>query len=125
MTPYTDYNLLFSDYISVCNQALASSAEKFPFKQILSSVHDRSKGEIVDVEIIDGQFSSYFRLRIDTGGVRAVPVCQKKYEGQCCGGCRNRVWQVQSSYLQYVIHHSDEYIQNPALLDWEWLYEMA
>ncbi len=123
MTQPLDYNVIFAQYISVCNKALEKNADKFPFKQILSSVRARDKGEIIDVEILGNDQAAYFRLRIDADKIRAVPVCKNKLSGTCCGGCRNRQWQTQVSYLLDVIQNEELYINNPALINWEWLHE--
>jgi hypothetical protein len=113
-----DYSHLMTEYLSICNKALEKNSDKFPYKQILQSIQSKDKGETVEVHIIDDYFTPHFRIKIDQDHVK-ISNCAGK-DG-CCRACIKRQWHIQSSYLQDVIDHPDTYINNPALMNWDWL----
>jgi len=109
---------LFLDYIAVCNKALEANKDKFPFSQILAAAKIQPDFVPTHVRIIDDMVEPHFQLRLTNDHIE----CQKNCE--TCGGlCDQNAqkWQVKTSYLKHVIDHADDYIQNPAMLDWEWI----
>ena len=113
-----DYHVLFSQYIAVCNKALTKNKDKFPFRQIWQSVQEVNQGDIVDVQIIDDHTTPRFRMKMEQNQITEANCAR---QNKCCGGCIKRLWHVQTSYLQHVVENSDSYIDNPAMINWEWL----
>lgn len=103
---------LFDRYLEVCNKAIAKHAEKIPFKQIIESEQAQKN---VGVCIVDDI---------------AKPSITMKLDGQKClcasdvleGACQTE-WRVTRSYLEKVINNPEEYINNPAKIDWDWIVE--
>lgn len=107
---------LFTHYLNVCNTALDANKDRFPFKQILEAVEKKQKQRNVEVCIVDNPQKTSFVIYLKDHKINA-----QRHEGctncQCAG-----TWFVSQSYLKDVTLHPHEYIQNPAKIDWEWMY---
>lgn len=110
---------LINRYVDVCNAALWRNRDRFPFKQILGAAQKAESGRLVEtvVEARGQKKQDSFVMTLDKGQIVVRP------HGSCADcGCERR-WIVHEDYLQDVIRHPDVYINNPARLDWDWLYE--
>jgi hypothetical protein len=118
-----DQEVLFKNYIDICNQALEENKDKFPFDCILHGVQNASKSKAIRVKIVNDMGRPEFHLKLNNGEVQYdLMNCQKRCSS-CHDACTttNDAWSVRTSYLQDVINHPQQYIENPARLDWEWL----
>ena len=111
-------DLLIKSYVDVCNQALAAHSNKFPFKQILGAASQADRGKKIEVSLFgDGEGSSYV-FTMEGSRIHVTPH----------GGCHNcncdRKWQIEKEYLEQVKKDPMTYIQNPAKINWEWLYDV-
>jgi len=110
---------LFQRYLDVCNRALDMNKDKFPFKQILLPVQLSQSSKTIEVSIIDDLPKDSYTLTVN--GHHLVG----NIHGQCANCKCDGKWRIHKSYLEDVIRHPDEYIQNPAKIDWEWLIESS
>ncbi|MCB1680910.1 MAG: hypothetical protein H6858_07875 [Rhodospirillales bacterium] len=109
---------LFECYLRVCNQALHQNSRRFPFQQILQGLGQHTTdGKAVEVLIIDDQPVEGFCITYNRED-RAVVADQQ------FNSLPKRKWKVTKSYLLDVIRNPGEYINNPAKIDWEWLYSL-
>lgn len=114
---WNDYDVLMTRYLDVCNRALVLNSDRFPFKQILGSATQSGKGAVVEVNIVDTLPPVSYAMTLGYNGIEAKP------HGDC-EDCRcDRSWAVSKSYLEDVVMHPDVYIQNPAKINWEWMYD--
>lgn len=119
---------LFQSYIDVCNKALEFNRDRFPYNHILSTIKETEIGNDmpVAIRVINDQGEPHFFLRLNGN---QIVFDTFYYTNQCCNGCdkdcsfktNENVWVVRSSYLENVILNKDEYIKNPAKLNWEWI----
>lgn len=119
-----DQDHLFKSYIDVCNQALIANEDKFPYNRILSVIGKDHHLKPVRVNIINDMGQVEFNLQLMNNKIiYNERVCNKSACGGCCGTCfdNSDVWKVCASYLNEVVTAPEKYIQNPALLDWEWV----
>lgn len=118
-----DIDDLFQKYIDVCNHALERNGDIFPFGAILSAVRGAEMGVMTQVQIIDDLHNFEYRLTLGAGGIQIIKNACHGSGNQCCGACNKykNIWCVKTSYLQDVVSHPEEYISNPATIDWEWL----
>ncbi|MFP4313855.1 MAG: hypothetical protein ACLFR0_05965 [Alphaproteobacteria bacterium] len=104
-------------YISICNVALHKNCERFPFKQILDAAEQQSKGRMIEVNIEgDPPHEEDYVFTLSQGRIQA--------DKHACGSqctCDGK-WIVKKAYIEDVINNPDIYIQNPAKINWEWLY---
>lgn len=118
MNDVRDINLdLMQRYVSICNAALLKNSARFPFKQILAAAEKNGKGRPVDVAIIDQPDSDHYAITLAEGRIKA-----EKQKMQI-NHCDQAQWRVKQSYLDDVVRNAPVYIENPARLDWEWLYK--
>lgn len=108
----TEYDALFHQYLDVCNAAISSHREEFPYKQIWGAVrHSLEKGA-VRVAIYDDQPKTEYEIHLEDDHIEAEA---DRHAADA------PVWRMNLSYLLQVVEHPEEYIQNPARLDWDWL----
>ena len=108
---------LFAQYLEVCNQALQASKYKFPFQQILGAAQRVNHSRKLEVFVIEDRPQSAYVLSLKNEKMMAeskAPCVDCDCQGE---------WRVARSYLEDVIQNSPEYIQNPAKIDWGWLFE--
>lgn len=107
---------LFERYLAVCNEAIRRNADRFPFKQILAEAgRCAACGQAVEVLIIDDQ--PEHGLCIQYADDRPVVVSAPPAQN-----VKHKKWRVTRSYLLNVVHDPEQYIRNPAKIDWAWLY---
>ena len=112
-----DYDDLMKRYLEVCNQALTLNKDRFPFKQILGAAQQSEDGKVIEVTILGDLRSESYAMTFDKQGLVAKPHAS-------CDDCKcDRVWSVNQDYLEDVAKDPESYIQNPAKIDWEWMYD--
>lgn len=115
---------LFERYVAICNVALAKNADRFPFKQILKAAEEHSGGRYAAVEIVDNYMPAVYVLSIQGGRIVL------EHLSECAALNTNiwtirpcdKKWRITSKYLNEVVENASRYIDNPALLNWDWLY---
>ena len=114
-----DYADLMKRYLDVCNRALELNENRFPFKQILGAARKSECGKVIEVNIIDGKLGASYAMTFDKEGLAAEP-------HSSCSDCKcERAWSVSKDYLEDVARDPESYIQNPAKIDWEWMYDAS
>lgn len=106
---------LIHAYIDICNEALRRNRNRFPFKQILGAV--QKLGNKTDVNLQVGEDGSCLCYKLMIGPER-IELCSYG-DGEC--KCE-RVWKVDEGYLELVIGYPKAFIENPAKLNWDWMY---
>ncbi len=105
---------LINDYVAICNKALKGSRTRFPFKQIFSALEKANAADAIEVVVSDT--SQTYAFFFDARGVRV-----KRHDD--CENCNCvRKWTTTSDYLQKVVENPQAYMQNPAKLNWDWMY---
>lgn len=104
-------------YVSICNKALALNKDKFPFKQILGAAQKSEQGKKIEIQLAgDNVINSYvFSIENDQIIVTPHALCD-----QC--DC-DRKWHMEWPYLHEVLQDPENYIKNPAKINWDWIYD--
>lgn len=110
-----DKYILFQRYLDVCNQALDANKDRFPFKQILVPAHPINRPRMVEVSIIDDRPDDKFTIVMEGNKMTG------KRHDECVNCQCDGKWRIPKSYMEEVINHPEEYIKNPAKIDWEWM----
>lgn len=110
-----DIYTLFMHAVDVTNEALAKHSDKPFYSQVIGGAENilagRELGVAVYKETTDKPFD-YFTLRFDNG----------KFELAARGKESPDVaWKVSEEYLEKVYSDPERYINNPLLLDIDWL----
>ncbi|MGN7438968.1 MAG: hypothetical protein ACTHOO_10040 [Alcanivorax sp.] len=94
--------------------SLENNKNRFPFKQIFEAAENQKQGRKVEVEIPG--YPNSFVFEINGGSITAKP-------HSSCGDCNcDGHWRVNDDYLLDVVGNPEVYIENPAKINWEWLY---
>ncbi|MDG1287698.1 MAG: hypothetical protein P8P30_09085 [Rickettsiales bacterium] len=110
--PFTEYERLFRDYVKICNRALTVNKDIFPFKHIWNAAEAELQNGSVKIIIYDDEPKMNYSLRLQNNKIDA---------SACSHIGKDEPWYLNTSYLRRVVEHPDEYIDNPAMIDWDWL----
>lgn len=106
----------FIGFLDVCNQALESNKETFPYRQMLAASQKVFGDRNIAIRIYedDDLNCPAGTLTIRLHGDRFEPVTE---------GERDAAFhlKVKRSYLDRVVQNRKDYIRHPEKLDWEWL----
>ncbi|MBG79010.1 MAG: hypothetical protein CL570_08300 [Alphaproteobacteria bacterium] len=110
-------NTIMIRYLNICNRAMASNRERFPFKQIFDAAQRHECGKVIEVNIIGAAQPLSYAMTLDHEGLHVKP-------HDACEDCQcDKKWDITYDYLQKVMRAPEHYIQNPAMLDWGWVSE--
>jgi len=104
---------LLRQCIAVYNRALDQNRDRFPFKQVLGAAQLIGQNRDIRIDFAEGQQSSYAMI-FDGKNLSLHEQAPAEHF--------NISWQVERSYLEEMLSHPQSYIDNPANLDWDWLY---
>lgn len=105
---------LLKRYMDVCGLAIEQNRGRFPYSQIFESIATVSPRD-VNICVIDNHPVTTFSLRRTQDGDWSTSRLRAQPEGE------PPIWIVKREYLQQVIDASDDFVANPAKLDWDWL----
>ncbi len=106
---------LFGQYLDVCNKALEIGGSRFPYKQMFDAAQRVEVARKVEVKV--GGLEDLYVIQM---GDRKITYDRHDLCEDCnCDG----KWFIDVSYLTGVVENPDLYIQNPALINWEWVLE--
>lgn len=112
-----NYDDLMQRYLDVCNQAMTHNRDRFPFKQILGAALKAENDKLIEVNIVDDLPPVSYVMRFGKNGLVAQPHAE-------CEPCAcDRQWNVNRTYLADVAKNAESYIDNPAKIDWGWMYD--
>ncbi len=106
---------LFLRYLNICNLALREHREQFPYKQIVELGERALGGRNIGVGIYEEDpetIIEYCTVRFSDGTFDVVEHGEKNVELE---------WTVKRTYMEHVANHSDQYIDAPEKLEWDWL----
>lgn len=107
---------LFQKYLDICNRALAANKDRFPYKQIWETSEKILREKTVPVAIYDDQPKAVYHLTLHDNHIDTVDGSEQDVD---------HFWKMNISYLEKVTSHPEEYIRNPAKIDWDWLRSCA
>ncbi len=110
-----DVAALFTQALNVMNGALARHKDEVPYKQIAELSAKLIDGRNIGVAVYDNDAKNpfdYYTIRFEKDAFQLVS--RGKQEPEIS-------WKVSRDYLEKVVENSDEYLEHPAKLDWDWL----
>lgn len=110
---------LFSRYLEICNQAMEANKDRFPFKQILAAAQSEQSSKNIEVCIINDNPEGTYVIQL--GDNKIIGESHESCDDCECDG----QWRVTRSYLEDVVQNPEKYIQNPAKIDWDWMYDQT
>lgn len=108
-------NSLFYRYLDVCNKAMDKNQEIFPYKQLWDVVQKVIGKKIVSFTLYDDVPKEVYDVILKGTHIEVVN------HFAVLKGKEPRGWRVNKAYLEKVVKNPQDYINNPARLDWDWL----
>ena len=109
-----EYEKLFHDYLEICNQAIEKNKHIFPYTEIWGARLKALKEEMkVEAIIYDDRPKVAFLLRLTPE--MKIEIIEKKNLPP------EEAWPFTYKYLRRVVDNPQDYIENPAKLEWGWL----
>ena len=109
-----EYEQIFQKYLEICNQAIEKNKSKFPYTQIwgerLKLLEEEMKIQAI---VYDDRPKISYMLRL-TKDMKIEIVDKKTIPPE-------DAWPFTYQYLKRVVDNPNEYIDNPARLEWGWL----
>lgn len=109
-----EYEKVFQQYLEICNRAIEQNKSKFPYTEIWGARFEALESEAVLQAIVyDDRPKVAFTLRL-TKDMKIEIVEKKPVPAP-------DEWPFTYQYLKRVVDNPQEYIENPAKLEWGWL----
>ena len=109
-----EYEQVFQKYLEICNRAIELNKNKFPYTEIwgarLKALEDEIKIQAV---VFDDRPKISYLLRLTKD--MKIEIAEKKELPP------EDAWPFTYQYLKRVVDHPQEYLENPARLEWGWL----
>ena len=113
-TTVEEYERIFERYLEICNQALEKNKDKFPYMEIWKARWKNSElGNIMQCAVYDDRPKLIYTLELTED--MKIKVIKKTQVGP------EDAWPFKYSYLKHVVDNPEDYIEQPANLDWGWL----
>ena len=108
-----EYELVFQQYLEICNRAIEQNKNKFPYTEIWGVRFKALEAEaMLHAIVYDDRPKAAFTLRLTKD--MKIEIVEKK-------PVPNEEWPFTYQYLKRVVDNPKEYIENPAKLEWGWL----
>jgi len=109
-----EYEKVFQEYLKICNQAIEQNKSKFPYTEIWGArMKLMEKDAKVEAIVYDDRPKLSYMLRLTKD--MKIEIAEKKEIPP------DEAWPFTYQYLKRVVDHPQEYIENPAKLEWGWL----
>ena len=114
ITETNEYENIFQKYLEICNRAIEQNKDKFPYTEIWGARFKALETEaLLNAIVYDDRPKLNLMLRLTKD--MKIEIVKKnevptEYE-----------WPFTYQYLKRVVDNPDEYIANPAKLEWGWL----
>ncbi len=109
-----EYEQVFQKYLEICNHAIEQNKDKFPYTEIWGARFKALKTEAtLNAIVYDDRPKVEFMLRL-TRDMKIEIVKKKDIKSE-------DEWPFTYQYLKRVVDNPQEYIENPAKLEWGWL----
>lgn len=108
-----EYELVFQQYLEICNRAIEQNKNKFPYTEIWGARFKTIEAEaMLQAIVYDDRPKASFTLRLTKD--MKIEIVEKKT-------ISDEEWPFTYQYLKRVVDNPKDYIDNPAKLEWGWL----
>lgn len=109
-----EYEEVFQKYLEICNRSIEQNKNKFPYTEIWGARFKTLEDEATLHAIVyDDRPKMEFMLRLTRD--MKIEILEKKPVSS------EDEWPFTYQYLKRVVDNPQEYIENPAKLEWGWL----
>ena len=108
-----EYEQVFQQYLEICNRAIEQNRNKFPYTEIWGARFKKLETEaMLHAVVYDDRPKAAFMLRLTKD--MKIEIVEKK-------PVPDEDWPFTYQYLKRVVDNPNDYIDNPAKLEWGWL----
>ncbi len=112
-TDSKEYEHIFQQYLTICNQAIEQNKSKFPYTEIWGARFKKLETEAtLNAIVYDDRPKLAFTLRLTPD--MKIEIVNKSVPSA-------DEWPFTYQYLKRVVDNPQTYIENPAKLEWGWL----
>lgn len=104
------YEELLQAYLTICNQAMSKHGENFPYKEIWTAALADKNNDPMRLAVIDDRLKACVSVTAE----------DKVLSCETASG-PGQDWIFSYSYLSQVVENAEDYVNDPARLDWAWL----
>ena len=109
-----EYERVFERYLDICNQAIEKNKDRYPYNEIWTARwKNLGTHNILQCAVYDDRPKVIYSLQLTED--MKIKILKKTYASP------EDIWPFKFSYLKHVVENQEDYIQNPANLDWGWL----
>lgn len=109
-----EYERVFQQYLEICNRAIEQNKGKFPYTEIWGArVLELEEEMKVEAVIYDDRPKAAYMLRLTKD--MKIEIIEKKTIPP------EDAWPFTYQYLKRVVENQQDYIDNPAKLEWGWM----
>ena len=101
---------LLESYVAVCNDVISANRDRFPYGQIWEAAEQSLFGRCFRFEITGGETNRFCPCTFHEG--RIYPI---QSESACM------TVRFSEDYVRSVVEHPEKFIDNPTLINWDWL----
>jgi len=106
------YDGLLKDYLRVCNKVLHENRNRFPYSQIWHAGEEALCGKSIRFAVYDDEPKAQCEVTLAENRIKSGD------DGKDRDPPTKRL---SVQYLEDVVADPQKYIENPALIDWDWL----
>lgn len=107
------YDGLLERYLDICNQVMRKNRDRFPYNQIWQAGEEALSGRSVQFTIVDDAPKAQCRVTLESNEINGEIGQDTKDEPP--------VMRLSTTYIEDVVANPKKYIENPSLIDWDWL----
>jgi len=107
------YDGLLEQYLEICNKVMQQNRDRFPYSQIWQAGEQALSGRAVELAVVDDAPKAHKCVTLEACKINSEPTGKAAEDPP--------VMRLSASYLEDVVAHPDKYIDNPSLIDWDWL----
>jgi len=112
-----EYEQVFQQYLEICNRAIEQNKNKFPYTEIWGARLKTLENEMnIHAVVFDDRPKLAYILQLTKD--MKIKIVEKKIIPP------EDSWPFTYQYLKRVVDNPQEYIENPAKLEWGWLKEI-
>lgn len=114
-----DITALFQRYLEVCNEAMNEHKDEFPYNHIWEAAEKMQSESGVHFTIYDDEPKGDYQLKVANKHIELIDT--KSSAATSSADNLSPEWRLNTSYMKEVIAHPEDYVKDPAKLDWLWL----
>ena len=108
------YEELMRRYLELCNQALEANKDRFPYGPIWKAAEEAMAGDEVEFALVDDAPKARMQVSMKNSQID-WHTCRQECQGEV------PIRRISADYIRKMLEDPKRVIEDPSLLDWDWL----